>query len=196
MGFALARAARARGAEVTLVAGVTSVDPPSDVRLIKTTTAAQMHRAVIENAANATVFIAAAAVADYAPARTADQKIKKTKPSMQLELERTPDILGDLAAMRRNGQLIIGFAAETENLIQHATEKLKKKGLDAIVANDVSNSDSGFDSENNAVAIVFHDDREIVQLPLMSKTETAQRILDEIAKLRRNQKSRQASNPC
>jgi len=196
MGFALARAARARGAEVTLVAGVTSVDPPSDVRLIKTTTAAQMHRAVIENAANATVFIAAAAVADYAPARTADQKIKKTKPSMQLELERTPDILGDLAAMRRNGQLIIGFAAETENLIQHATEKLKKKGLDAIVANDVSNLDSGFDSENNAVAIVFHDDREIVQLPLMSKTETAQRILDEIAKLRRNQKSRQASNPC
>jgi len=196
MGFALARAARARGAEVTLVAGVTSVDPPSDVRLIKTTTAAQMHRAVIENAANATIFIAAAAVADYAPARTADQKIKKTKPSMQLELERTPDILGDLAAMRRNGQLIIGFAAETENLIQHATEKLKKKGLDAIVANDVSNSDSGFDSENNAVAIVFHDDREIVQLPLMSKTETAQRILDEIAKLRRNQKSRQASNPC
>jgi len=196
MGFALARAARARGAEVTLVAGVTSVDPPSDVRLIKTTTAAQMHRAVIENAANATIFIAAAAVSDYAPARTADQKIKKTKPSMQLELERTPDILGDLAAMRRNGQLIIGFAAETENLIQHATEKLKKKGLDAIVANDVSNLDSGFDSENNAVAIVFHDDREIVQLPLMSKTETAQRILDEIAKLRRNQKSRQASNPC
>jgi len=196
MGFALARAARARGAEVTLVAGVTSVDPPSDVRLIKTTTAAQMHRAVIENAANATIFIAAAAVADYAPARTADQKIKKTKPSMQLELERTPDILGDLAAMRRNGQLIVGFAAETENLIQQATEKLKKKGLDAIVANDVSNSDSGFDSENNAVAIVFHDDREIVQLPLMSKTETAQRILDEIAKLRRNQKSRQASNPC
>ena len=196
MGFALARAARARGAEVTLVAGVTSVDPPSDVRLIKTTTAAQMHRAVIDNAANATIFIAAAAVADYAPARTADQKIKKTKPSMQLELERTPDILGDLAAMRRNGQLIIGFAAETENLIQHATEKLKKKGLDAIVANDVSNLDSGFDSENNAVAIVFHDDREIVQLPLMSKTETAQRILDEIAKLRRNQKSRQASNPC
>jgi len=196
MGFALARAARARGAEVTLVAGVTSVDPPSDVRLIKTTTAAQMHHAVIENAANATIFIAAAAVSDYAPARTADQKIKKTKPSMQLELERTPDILGDLAAMRRNGQLIIGFAAETENLIQHATEKLKKKGLDAIVANDVSNLDSGFDSENNAVAIVFHDDREIVQLPLMSKTETAQRILDEIAKLRRNQKSRQASNPC
>jgi phosphopantothenoylcysteine decarboxylase / phosphopantothenate---cysteine ligase len=195
MGFALAQAGRARGAEVTLVAGVTTADPPSDVRLIKTTTAAEMHRAVTENAAKATIFIAAAAVADYAPARTAEQKIKKTESSMQLQLERTPDILGDLAAARLNGQLIIGFAAETENLIQHATEKLKKKGLDAIVANDVSNLDSGFDAENNAVAIVFRDDREIVQLPLMSKRETAHRILDEIAKLRHNQKSRQASRP-
>jgi phosphopantothenoylcysteine decarboxylase/phosphopantothenate--cysteine ligase len=148
-----------------------------------------MHRAVIENAAKATIFIAAAAVADYAPARTAEQKIKKTNSSMKLELERTPDILGDVAGRRSNGQLIIGFAAETEDVIRHATEKLKKKGLDAIVANDVSNLDAGFDSENNAVAIVFGDDREIVQLPLMPKTETAHRILDEIAKLRRNQKS-------
>ena len=188
MGFALAKAGRARGAEVTLVAGVTSVDPPSDVHSIKTTTAAEMHRAVIENAAKATIFIAAAAVADYAPALTAEQKIKKTKSSMQLQLERTPDILGDLAAARRNGQLMIGFAAETENLIQHATEKLRKKGLDIIVANDVSNTESGFDSENNAVAIVFSDDRETVQLPLMSKTEIADRILDEVVKLRRSQR--------
>ena len=195
MGFALAEAGRARGAEVTLVAGVTSVDPPSDVRLIKTTTAAEMRHAVVENVDKATIFIAAAAVADYAPAHAADQKIKKTSSSIKLELERTPDILGEVAGARRIGQLIVGFAAETENLIQHATEKLKNKGLDAIVANDVSSSSSGFDSENNAVAIVFRDSREIVQLPLMSKTETAHRILDEIAKLRRNQKSRQASNP-
>jgi phosphopantothenoylcysteine decarboxylase/phosphopantothenate--cysteine ligase len=195
MGFALANAGRARGAEVTLVAGVTSVDPPSDVRLIKTTTATEMHRAVIENAAKATIFIAAAAVADYAPARTAEQKIKKTSSSMKLELERTPDFLGEVASARRNGQLIVGFAAETENLVQHATEKLRNKGLDAIVANDVSNFDFGFDSENNAVAIIFRDNREIVQLPVMPKTETAHRILDEIVKLRRNQKSRQASNP-
>lgn len=195
MGFALAEAGRARGAEVTLVAGVTSVDPPSDVRLIKTTTAAEMRHAVVENVDKATIFIAAAAVADYAPAHAADQKIKKTSSSIKLELERTPDILGEVAGARRIGQLIVGFAAETENLIQHATEKLKNKGLDAIVANDVSSSSSGFDSENNAVAIVFRDSREIVQLPLMSKTETAHRILDEIAKLRRNQKSQQASNP-
>jgi len=194
MGVALAKAARERGAQVTLVAGVTSVDPPSDVRLIKVTTAAEMHRAVTENAASSTIFIAAAAVADYAPARMAEQKIKKANSSMQLELERTADILGDVASTRRNGQLIVGFAAETENLIEHATQKLRKKGLDAIVANNVSNRDSGFDSENNAVAILFRDDFETVQLPLMSKTETAHRILDEIVKLRRNEKSRQATS--
>ena len=193
MGFALATAARDRGAEVTLVAGITTVGPPSDVRLINTTTAAEMHRAVMDNAASATIFIGAAAVADYAPVQAAAQKIKKTNSSIQLELERTPDILGDVAAARRSGQLIVGFAAETENLLRHATEKLRKKKLDAIVANDVSTQKSGFDSENNAVAIVFHDDREIVELPIMSKKEAAHRILNEIVKLRRNQKSRQAS---
>ena len=190
MGFALAQAARERGADVTLVAGVTSVNPPPNVRLIKTATAEEMHRAVTENSASSTIFIGAAAVADYAPVRPAAQKIKKTKSSLQLDLERTPDILRDVAAARRNGQLIIGFAAETEDVIKHATEKLKNKGLDAIVANDVSNSDSGFDSENNSVAIVFADDRDIVQLPLMSKSQTAHRILDEIVKLRSNRKSR------
>jgi len=107
---------------------------------------------------------------------------------MQLDLERTPDILGEVAAARSNGQLIIGFAAETEDLIKHATEKLKKKGLDAIVANDVSNSDSGFDSENNSVAIIFADDRDPVQLPLISKSQAAHRILDEIVKLRSNRR--------
>jgi phosphopantothenoylcysteine decarboxylase/phosphopantothenate--cysteine ligase len=184
MGFALAIAARDRGAEVTVVAGVTSVDPPSNVRVIKTTTAAEMHRAAIENVASSTIFIGAAAVADYGPIQAAEQKIKKTNSSIQLRLERTPDILADVAAERRNGQLIIGFAAETENVLQHAAEKLKKKRLDAIVANDVSNRKSGFDSEDNAVTIVFRDDRQMVQLPLMSKTETAHRILDEIIKLR------------
>jgi phosphopantothenoylcysteine decarboxylase/phosphopantothenate--cysteine ligase len=105
MGFALAQAARERGADVTLVAGVTSVNPPPNVRLIKTATAAEMHRAVTENSASSTIFIGAAAVADYAPVRAAEQKIKKTKSSMQLDLERTPDILGDVAATRRNGSI-------------------------------------------------------------------------------------------
>ena len=193
MGVALATAARDRGAEVTLVAGITSVELPADVRVVNTTTAADMHRAVMENAASATIFIGAAAVADYAPVQLAEQKIKKTNPSIQLELARTPDILGDVAAARRHGQLIVGFAAETENLLKHATEKLRKKGLDAIVANDVSSRESGFDSEKNAVAIVFRDEREIVELPLMSKNEVAHRILNEIVELRRNQKSRPAS---
>ncbi len=188
MGFALAKAARARGAEVTLVAGVTSVEPPTDVRLIKTTTAAEMHGVVMDTSATATILIAAAAVADYAPTRAAEQKIKKTKTSIQLELERTPDILGDVARARRNGQLIIGFAAETENLIEHATKKLKAKGLDAIVANDVSSLDSGFDSEQNVASILFRDKPDIVELPLMSKIEAAHHILDEIVKLRRNEK--------
>jgi phosphopantothenoylcysteine decarboxylase/phosphopantothenate--cysteine ligase len=194
MGFALAQAALARGADVTLVAGVTTVDPPARVRLIKTTTAAEMRDAVIENVGNATIFMGAAAVADYAPARTANQKIKKTQNALQLELARTPDILSEVARARRNGQLIIGFAAETEDLIKHAAEKLNNKGLDAIVANDVSNTASGFDSENNAVAILLRDDPEIVELPLMSKIETAHRILNEIVKLRaRQNKSRPAA---
>lgn len=185
MGFALARAARARGAEVTLVAGVTSVDPPADVRLINTATAEEMHRAVLECIEDATIFLAAAAVADYAPTRASAQKIKKTSDVLELKLERTPDILGEVAGARRNGQLIIGFAAETEDLLEHAREKLISKGLDAIIANDVSSAGSGFDSENNAIVVLFRDKPGIVELPLMSKMKAADRILDEVVKLRR-----------
>jgi phosphopantothenoylcysteine decarboxylase/phosphopantothenate--cysteine ligase len=194
MGFALARAARTRGADVTLVAGVTSVDPPADVRLINTATAEEMHRAVLESIDDATIFLAAAAVADYAPARASAQKIKKTSDVLELKLERTPDILGEVAGARRNGQLIIGFAAETEDLLRHAREKLISKGLDAIIANDVSNAGSGFDSENNAIVVLFRDKPGIVELPLMSKMEAADRILDEVVKLRRgDSRSRPAS---
>jgi len=187
MGFALAEVARARGAEVTLVAGVTSVDPPADVRVIKTTTAAEMHGAVMKHARAATIFIGAAAVADYTPARAADQKIKKSSEVLQLELERTPDILSEVAQARHNGQLIVGFAAETEDVLKHAKQKLAKKGLDAIIANDVSNADSGFDSENNSVTILFRNKPGVIELPSMSKTEVARRILDEITKLRREE---------
>jgi phosphopantothenoylcysteine decarboxylase / phosphopantothenate---cysteine ligase len=184
MGFALAAAACSRGAEVTLVAGVTTVDPPADVQLIRTTTAAEMHQAVLANIANATAFIAAAAVADYSPAQPSSTKIKKTSDVMELKLERTPDILREVAQARRNGQLIIGFAAETEQVEAHAREKLVRKQLDAIVANDVSAPGAGFDSENNAMVILFRDKTETVDVPLMSKVEAAHRILDEIVKLR------------
>jgi len=185
MGFALAKAASARGADVTVVAGVTTVAPPHDVHLITTTTAEEMHRAVLEHAARAPTFISAAAVADYTPVQQSTKKIKKTHDAVELKLERTPDILKDVAQSRRNGQLIIGFAAETDNLLTHAREKLISKQLDAIVANDVSIKGAGFDSENNAMVILFRDKLETVELPMMSKAEAADRILDEIVKLRR-----------
>ena len=194
MGYALASAARARGADVTVVAGATSVEAPTDVRQIKATSAADMHRAVLENSGDATIFIAAAAVADYAPERASEQKIKKSGAELELKLHRTPDILTEVARARRNGQLIVGFAAETQDLLENAWEKLVSKDLDAVIANDVSSEGSGFDSENNAMAILFRDRPDTVELPLMSKDEAAHRILDEIVKLRRGtERAREAS---
>ena len=187
MGFALAKAAHIRGAEVTVVSGVTSVDPPAGVRIIKTTTAEEMHRATLEHAGNATIFVATAAVADYTPAKPSAEKIKKTTDTLDLKLQRTSDILSDVARARRNGQLIVGFAAESQDLLENAWEKLVSKDVDAIVANDISAEGSGFDSENNAMAILFRDRPETVELPLMPKEEAAHRILDEVIKLRRAQ---------
>ncbi|HVS20913.1 MAG TPA: bifunctional phosphopantothenoylcysteine decarboxylase/phosphopantothenate--cysteine ligase CoaBC [Pyrinomonadaceae bacterium] len=185
MGFALAEAARDRGAQVTVVAGVTNVVPPQGVRIISATSADEMHRAVIEQAENATIFIAAAAVADYRPVKHSTWKIKKSEADLELKLKRTPDILSEVAGSRRSGQIIVGFAAETDDLLRHAREKLTRKKLDLIVANDVSRVGSGFDSENNAVVILSRDDPQPIELPLVSKLKAAQRILDEIAKLRR-----------
>lgn len=189
MGCAIAKAAHARGAEVTVVSGVTSVAAPAGVSVIETTTANEMHRAVMEHAGDATIFIAAAAVADYAPVDTSTQKMKKTADTLELRLQRTSDILRDVAGARRQGQLIIGFAAETENLLENAWEKLISKDLDAIVANDVSKAGGGFDSANNAIAILFRDRPDTVELPLMPKEEAAHRILDEVVKLRKGQGS-------
>jgi phosphopantothenoylcysteine decarboxylase / phosphopantothenate---cysteine ligase len=185
MGFALAEAARDRGAQVTIVAGITSVDSPSGVRLVRVSSAEEMRVAVAEEVSAATIFMAAAAVSDYRAKEKAHTKIKKSDASMELKLERTTDILGEVAKARTNGQLLIGFAAETNDLLTHAREKLDNKGLDAIVANDVSRQDAGFDSENNAVVILLRDDPQPIELPLMSKLETAHRILDEVVKLRR-----------
>ena len=185
MGFALAEAARDRGAEVTIVAGITSVDPPGGVRLVRVSSAEEMRVAVAEEVSAATIFMAAAAVSDYRAKEKAKTKIKKSEAEMELKLERTADILGEVAKARTNGQLLIGFAAETNDLLAHAREKLTGKGLDAVVANDVSREDAGFDSENNAVVILLRDDPQPVELPLMSKLETAHRILDEVVKLRR-----------
>ena len=185
MGFALAEAARDRGAQVTIVAGITSVDPPRGVRLVRVSSAEEMCIAVAEEVSAATIFMAAAAVSDYRAKEKARTKIKKSGAEMELKLERTTDILSEVAQARTNGQLLIGFAAETNDLLTHARGKLVSKGLDAIVANDVSREDAGFDSENNAVVILLRDDPRPIELPLMSKLETAHRILDEVVKLRR-----------
>jgi phosphopantothenoylcysteine decarboxylase/phosphopantothenate--cysteine ligase len=184
MGFALAEAARKRGGDVTVVAGITTVDPPAGVRVVRALSAAEMDQAVARESQNASVFIGAAAIADYRPAQRAEQKIKKTEDSVTLTLERTPDVLSNVAASRRNGLLVIGFAAETENVIDNAREKLRNKKLDAIVANDVTRHDSGFDSRTNAITIITARNNDPVELPTLSKSEAADRILDVIVSLR------------
>jgi phosphopantothenoylcysteine decarboxylase / phosphopantothenate---cysteine ligase len=186
MGFALAEAARDRGAQVTVVAGSTSVRPPHGVRIVTANSAEEMRRAVAEEACKATMFIGAAAVSDYRAKKKSDTKIKKSAAEIELKLERTPDILREVAQSRRNGQLVIGFAAETNDLLKHAREKLIGKNLDVVVANDISRADAGFDSANNAVVILLRDEETPVELPLMSKLEVANRILDEVVKLRRS----------
>jgi phosphopantothenoylcysteine decarboxylase/phosphopantothenate--cysteine ligase len=182
MGFALAEAALRRGGEVTVVAGNTSVAPPSGVRVVQATSAEEMSQAVARERENASVFIGAAAIADYRPVERADQKIKKSQDSITLTLERTPDVLSQVAASRTNGMLVVGFAAETENVLANARKKLRSKKLDAIIANDVTREDAGFDSPTNAITIITKDNT--LELPLMSKTEAADRILDVIVSLR------------
>lgn len=183
MGYALAEAALKRGAEVTVVAGVTTVPPPQGVKVVKAQSAEAMSQTVARERENASVFIGAAAIADYRPAQKSDQKIKKSQDSITLTLERTPDVLSQVAASRANGMLVIGFAAETENVLDNAREKLTAKNLDAIVANDVTRQDSGFDSPTNAITILTKDSDPLV-LPVLSKTEAADRILDVIVNLR------------
>jgi phosphopantothenoylcysteine decarboxylase/phosphopantothenate--cysteine ligase len=187
MGFALAKAAHSRGADVTVVAGLTTVPAPSGIKLIHVSSAAEMAEAVQQEVKNASVFIAAAAVADYRPKNVAEQKIKKSDQTITLTLERTTDILAQVAASRTNGLIVIGFAAETENLLANAQQKLSSKNLDAVVANDVSRTGAGFDTPTNAVTIVTKD--KVMELPLMAKTAVADRVLDVASELR-NKKPR------
>jgi phosphopantothenoylcysteine decarboxylase/phosphopantothenate--cysteine ligase len=192
MGFALAETARRRGASVTLVAGKTTVTPPTGVRVIQVTTTDEMLAAVSEHVSEATTFIAAAAVADYRAKDPAVAKIKKTEDTIALELVRTPDILAEVSRAKHEGQLIIGFAAETNDLLTNARDKLKTKKLDMIVANDVSRSDAGFDSENNAVTILVRDNDTPIEIALTSKQEIANQILDEVMRLRRKSLAKRA----
>ena len=194
MGFALAEAARQRGAEVIIVAGNTTVNPPSGISLVRALTAEEMAQAVAKKIDRFTVFIGAAAVADYRPIKTEGQKIKKSAESLTIEFERTKDILAEVAANRPEGMLIVGFAAETENVVANAESKLRSKFLDIVVANDVSNPNIGFDSENNAVTILTRGDTNPIQLALSSKTEVAHRILDVVARLRSQKAAGTASS--
>ncbi len=184
MGFALAQAARARGAEVTVVAGETTAQLPTDVQILRATSAEKMHATVMKEIEAATVFIAAAAVADYRPASRAEEKIKKSDAILTLELERTPDILAEVSGAKHNGLLVIGFAAETNDVIEHARQKLERKRLDAIVANDITGAGAGFDVETNIITLLARDRDVPLELPLLSKLEAAHSILDEVARLR------------
>jgi phosphopantothenoylcysteine decarboxylase / phosphopantothenate---cysteine ligase len=181
MGYALAEAALRRGARVLLVSGSTTVMPPDAAEMTRVETTEQMREAVLNLLPQATIVIKTAAVADYRPKSAAGQKLKRTGP-MSLELEPTTDILAELARKKTN-QLIVGFAAETENVLENARNKLAKKSLDAIVVNDVSREGVGFDSDRNAVTILTHD--EVVEVPETTKWEVAQRVLDQVVKLRK-----------
>ncbi len=194
MGFALAQAARNRGAKVSVVAGITSAEVPTDITIHRVTSSDEMYDAVTRSFKNATIFLAAAAVADYKPSQKASDKIKKSETTLLLTLQRTRDILGEVAASRTQRQIIIGFAAETQDLITNARAKLSSKGVDAIVANDVSLSDSGFDSDMNTISILSRDRETPLEYNKMPKIEAANRILDEVVRLRRLQsKSLQAA---
>jgi len=183
MGYALAEAAVHRGAHVVLVSGSTALAAPQDVELVPVRSAADMTEAVLDRLEAADIVIMAAAVADYRPVVRAPQKIKKQQGPLTVELESTRDILKEIgrhAGSRSGSRFVVGFAAETENLIENARKKLHNKNLDMIVANDVSDAGVGFDSEYNA-AVLLSRDGEPVELPRMTKQLMAGRILDEVA---------------
>jgi phosphopantothenoylcysteine decarboxylase / phosphopantothenate---cysteine ligase len=184
MGFALALEAARRGAAVSLIAGPTSVTPPAVAEIVRVRGAAEMHREVMTRAEGADVVIMAAAVADYAPASPAAQKVSKVDDRLTLVLTRTPDILGELGARRAatgRGPVLVGFAAETEEVVARGRAKREHKQVDLIVANDVSRADAGFDVDTNAVTIIGPRDAEA--LPLQSKAGIAAEILNRVAAL-------------
>ncbi|HEY6338620.1 MAG TPA: bifunctional phosphopantothenoylcysteine decarboxylase/phosphopantothenate--cysteine ligase CoaBC [Candidatus Sulfotelmatobacter sp.] len=185
MGYALAEAALRRGARVLLVSGPAALTPPGAAELTRVESAEQMRDAVLEQLPQATIVIKTAAVSDYRPKIAAGQKIKRKGP-LTLELEATPDILKEIS-LRKQSQIVIGFAAETENVLENARQKLAAKHLDAIVVNDVSHEGVGFDSDRNAAMILTHD--EVVEIPETTKWEVAQRVLDQVVRLRQVRKS-------
>lgn len=178
MGYALARAAMQRGAEVTLVTGPTSLKRPEFVKVVEIVTAAELYEAVLSRFAEQDVIIKAAAVADYRPAAVSGEKVKKAEGEMSIPLSRTEDTLKALGARKREGQFLCGFSMETERMLEHSREKLLKKNLDMIVANNLKVEGAGFGTDTNVVTIITRGGE--VSLPKMSKEEVAHRILDAI----------------
>lgn len=184
MGYAIARAAYQRGARVILISGPVAIPAPLGVELVSVVTAEEMRQAVLSRLKEATVVIKAAAVADYRPAEVAGTKIKKERSAtMTLPLIKNADILAEIGA-NKEGRLVVGFAAETSDLLENARKKLLSKNLDMIVANDISEAGSGFDVETNRVRFLLPDG-EIETLPLLDKSEVAQQLLDRIGRMRR-----------
>ena len=182
MGFAMARIAHHRGAEVTLVGGPTSLAPPSGVRFCSVRTALEMQQAVLEYYPRATMVVSAAAIADYRPAHVASQKIKKQDGDFSIALDRNPDILAGLGQDKGN-RLLVGFATETENVVQNAKRKLRSKNLDMIVANDVTQAGAGFAGDTNIVTLLDRLGRQ-ESLPLMSKDDVAHAVYDRLLALK------------
>jgi phosphopantothenoylcysteine decarboxylase / phosphopantothenate---cysteine ligase len=186
MGYAIAEAALHRGARVLLVSGPTSLTPPEAAEVMRVESAEEMRHAVLDLLPKATVVIKTAAVADYRVRSVSDQKIKRRGP-INLELEPTADILKEIS-LRKQSQIVVGFAAETENVLENARQKLSSKQVDAIVVNDVSREGVGFDADRNQVTIITHD--EVVEVPENTKWEVAQRVLDQVVRLRDRRRTR------
>lgn len=182
MGYAIARAAMMRGADVTLVTGKTDIEPPMGVKTVGIVSAQDMAEAVKERADEQDIIIKAAAVADYRPKYAADEKVKKKDGDMSIALERTEDILGYLGAHKREGQFLCGFSMETENMIENSRGKLERKNLDLIVANNLKQQGAGFGTDTNIVTLLSKEDT--VELPIMSKEEVAHELLSYILKHR------------
>jgi phosphopantothenoylcysteine decarboxylase/phosphopantothenate--cysteine ligase len=185
MGYALAEAALRRGARVLLVSGPTALTPPGAAEVTRVESAEQMRDAVLNLLPQATMVIKSAAVSDYRAKVVSPQKMKRKGP-VTLELEPTDDILKEISA-RKQAQIVVGFAAETENVLENARQKLAAKNLDAIVVNDVSREGIGFDSERNQVTIITHD--EVIEVPETTKWEVAHRVLDQVVRIRQRRKS-------
>lgn len=181
MGYALARACMLRGAQVTLVTGPTALDVPPFVEVAEVTTAKEMMEEVKRRQHAADWIIKAAAVADYRPSMVSEEKIKKSEEAFSIPMERTKDILGFLGEHKQKGQFLCGFSMETQNMLENSRKKLRKKNLDMIVANNVKEEGAGFETDTNIVTLIT--EQEEIALPLMSKEEAANRILDQILKI-------------